>query len=477
MGTNANEVVTSKFENMAPMPTVPIKPNRQLSVTTSNKRVAIVGGGPVGLEAAIYGVCAGFDVHLYERGRIAENIRQWGYIRLFTDWRRNHSPLAARLLRERNIELAPDDARLSGDEMAEYVLRLTALPMLRGRVHPQTEVAAISREACLKSDFPDSERRADYPFRLLLRGIGGEKLAHADAVLDAGGVYATPNWLGSGGAPCVGEEPLQRRIIYHLPDVENRDRALFANRHTLLVGSGHSAASTLLAICALRSEFPQTRVSWIVRRAVPHHGLPYTIDPNDETKHRQELHQNANGSTSFEEVDFRPRTVVEKIEYTGAKFRVLLSTRIAPRGSTLPAGEAESWETSCDTIVGHTGFRAETSLWRELQVPVHPVTGGVAPLSEALLEQNRRVGVGLSTGYAHKEETESTPASQKNKDARIDNPELMRLPEPDFYVVGIKSYGRDAGFLLQNGFRQIRDVYKLISGDAQLDLYEGALDE
>src|SRR4028119_1913564 len=108
------------------------------------KRVAIIGGGPIGMEAALYGACAGFDVHLYERGRIAENVRQWGYIQLFTEWKRNRSPLATRLLQERRIELAPEETTSSGDELVEYVLRLASLAPLRGRVHPQIEVAALT---------------------------------------------------------------------------------------------------------------------------------------------------------------------------------------------------------------------------------------------------------------------------------------------------------------------------------------------
>jgi hypothetical protein len=52
---------------------------------------------------------------------------------------------------------------------------------------------------------------------------------------------------------------------------------------------------------------------------------------------------------------------------------------------------------------------------------------------------------------------------------------LLLLTEPGFFVLGIKSYGRDAGFLMQNGFRQVRDVYRLISGNMALDLYDGVI--
>ncbi|MBV9469982.1 MAG: FAD-dependent oxidoreductase, partial [Abitibacteriaceae bacterium] len=277
------------------------------------KRIAIIGGGPIGMEAALYGACAGLDVRLYERGRIAENVRQWGHIRFFTEWKRNRSPLASRLLTERGFELPDGETTSSGNELADYVLRLTTLEPLRGRIYPQTEVLRLTRERCLKSDFINDPRRADFPFRLLLGGAFQEKVHHADVVLDATGVYGTPNWLGNGGAPCIGEIANQKRIDYHLPDVLGRERARFANRHTLVVGSGHSAAGTLLAIADLFEEFPETRITWAVRREVPPHGYPYTLVPDDPNPNRDALHRRANELTERHNVDFHPRTVVDAI--------------------------------------------------------------------------------------------------------------------------------------------------------------------
>jgi hypothetical protein len=38
-------------------------------------------------------------------------------------------------------------------------------------------------------------------------------------------------------------------------------------------------------------------------------------------------------------------------------------------------------------------------------------------------------------------------------------------------VLGTKSYGRNAHFLLRIGFEQVRDVFALIAGQPGLDLY------
>ncbi|HEX8834092.1 MAG TPA: FAD-dependent oxidoreductase [Abditibacteriaceae bacterium] len=444
-------------------------------------RIAIIGGGPIGMEAALYGVCAGYEVQLYERGRLAENVRQWGHIGLFTEWARNRSPLAVRLLSEAGRELPDASATSSGDELADYILQLASLPQMRGRVAPQSEVISVTRERCLKSDFAGDPRRAEFPFRILLRGAYGEKVKHFDAVIDATGVYATPNPMGNGGAPCVGETAVAGRIDYHLPDVAGRDRARFANRHTTVIGSGHSAASTLRSVGDLFDDFPQTRVTWIVRRDVPGHGLPFTLVPNDSSPHRDALHRRANELAQHPFVTFLPRTVVESVSYD-RQFRLGIKN-----------GDDETSTYFCDNIAAHTGFRPDRTLWSELQVEVHPATDGPRALSSAILEQNRRSGTGLSTGYAEKMPDEKyNRITGENESAEADGcatdnasqdrflpvaggPALLHTGEPNFYILGIKSYGRDAGFLMHNGFRQVRDAYKLISGDDGLDLYDGQL--
>ncbi len=441
-------------------------------------RVAILGGGPIGMEAALYGAVAGFDVQLFERGRLAENVRQWGHVYVFTEWKRNRSPLAARLLEERGAHLPDGESNSSGDELADYVTRLAGLEPLRGRVFPQTPVLQLGRERCLRSDFIGDEQRTQFPFRLLIQTPTGQRIEHFDAVIDATGVYATPNFAGNGGMPAIGELELRPRIDYHIPDIDGvhnrpgRDRARFAGHHTLVLGSGHSSASTLRSIGALFEEFPQTRITWAVRRDVPEHGFPYTLIPDDPSPHRDELHRRANEMSEDERVDFRPRTVLEAVESDGKYLRATLSTF---------DGETTHLETiQVDNIAAHTGFRPDKTLWQELEVHVHPATDGPFVLATALIENNHRAGVGLSTGYAHKEEKSDAekadvPAIDKWKFAP-DEPDLLDSGEANFFVLGIKSYGRDAGFLMQNGFRQVRDVYKILSQNPDLDLYNGALD-
>ncbi len=420
-------------------------------------KIAIIGAGPIGIEAALYGSVAGFEVQVFERGRIGENLRQWGHVRLFTEWKRDRSPLAEKLLRERGDHLPDGESHPTGARLADYLLKLATLEPLKNRISPQTEVVSIAREGLLKSDAWESERRAFAPFRVLTKGVAGEKIRHFDAILDTTGVYGTPNFAGSGGMAAAGELGLQGFIDYAIPDVAGADNARFWNKHALVIGSGHSAASTLLSIADLFEKGSKTRVTWVVRRDVARDGSVYIFESNDQSSGRQKLGQRANELARHERVDFRPRTVVEAIARRAHRFTVTLSD-----GQTV----------ECDTVCAHTGFRPDETLWRELQIAPHAATGAPSPqLAEALNGANVRAGVGLSTGYAEKLAEFQRPENEE----KLDSTELLKLPEPNFYVLGIKSYGRDAGFLMQNGFRQVRDVYQLISGDAALDLYEGAI--
>ena len=419
-------------------------------------KIAIIGGGPIGMEALLYGTHVGADVMLFERGRIGENVRQWGHVGLFTEWKRDRSPLGERLLRERGDTLPDAETSPNGDQLADYLQRLASLPELKGKIASQTAVVSLTREAMLKHDFWEDPRRSDAPFRLMTRGVAGEKVFHFDAVIDATGVFATPNWVGNGGAPCPGELALGDQIDYAIPDVLGAERGRFAGKHSLVIGTGHSAASTLLAISELMDEHPETRLTWIVRRDRAKDGSLYYIDPEDISSGRRKLGERANALATDARVDLRLQTVIDGLKRSGGIWTVQLSN-----------GEC----VQCDNICAGVGFRPDPTLWSELQISQHPASGGPDRLAQAIMESNKRAGVGLSTGYAEKSGEVSKPEADKENDPL----ELLKLDEPNFFVLGIKSYGRDAGFLMQNGFRQVRDVYKVLCGDKDLDLYEGVL--
>ena len=44
-------------------------------------------------------------------------------------------------------------------------------------------------------------------------------------------------------------------------------------------------------------------------------------------------------------------------------------------------------------------------------------------------------------------------------------PDTLVNPEPGFFILGSKSYGRNSQFLLRVGWEQVDQVFSLISGD------------
>src|SRR5512147_612317 len=76
--------------------------------TAVRNSLAIVGAGPIGLEAALAALDAGFDVHVFERGEVGAHVSAWGHVRMFTPWRMNLGP-ASRVHLERGGWTAPEE--------------------------------------------------------------------------------------------------------------------------------------------------------------------------------------------------------------------------------------------------------------------------------------------------------------------------------------------------------------------------------
>ena len=62
------------------------------NATMTSKKIAIVGAGPIGIEAALYAQALGHDVLLYDRGDVAESVKSWGFVRPFLPVGDEHDP-------------------------------------------------------------------------------------------------------------------------------------------------------------------------------------------------------------------------------------------------------------------------------------------------------------------------------------------------------------------------------------------------
>jgi thioredoxin reductase len=417
----------------------------------SEHTIAILGGGPVGLEAALYARYLGYTVQVYERGEPAEQVRRWGHVRMFTSFQMNSSPLGLAALAAQDPERQPCEpaALLTGNEWAEHYLQpLAESDLLRGHIYPHTEVLAISRIGALKTDPPGHEARADQPLRILLRGKDGQtETVTAQVVIDTTGVYGNPNWLGPGGAAARGESELRDRIAYEIPDLSGDHESHYGNQHTLVIGAGYSAATTITQLANLKTRWPQTRITWLTRRNLASDASGPLLEINDDVlPERLQLVQTANQlATEGSVVHHVGGMSVEAItqDETSGGFCVDLEPT---DGTPLTQGP----QLAVDRIVANVGYRPDDEIFRELHVHQCYATSGPMKLAATLLQ-------------------DATPDCLAQKSGE---PENLMNPEPNFYILGSKSYGRNPHFLFSRGLDQIRQLFTIIGERDALDLYE-----
>jgi hypothetical protein len=412
-------------------------------------RIAILGAGPIGLETALYARYLGYDADIYERGRVGENVLRWGHVRMFTPFSLNRSALALAALRAQDADWDPpaDAALVSGREFAErYLIPLSRSDLLADSLHQNAEVVAIGRDGPLKGELVGDESRGDFSFRILLRGTdpgnqGRLRIATADVVIDTTGTYGNPNWLGHGGVPAIGELAAREHIEYGISDVLGAARDHYASRNILLIGAGHSAATNLVALAELAGQAPDTWITWVTRRdsdeTTPQPMRPISDDPLPE---RDRLTRTANrlALDDGNHITFFNGTTVEALWWHADLER--FSVRLLGRH----AGEFEF-----DRIIANVGFRPDNRLYDELQADACYATSGLRRLARSLAD----------------------PDSQSGIDRQPAGSETLLHPEPNFYILGAKSYGRDSRFLLSTGLDQIRQLFTVIGDRADLNLY------
>jgi thioredoxin reductase len=387
--------------------------------------VLVIGAGPVGLSAAARLVEAGETPLVVEAGeRVAASVREWGHVRLFSSWRHNLDDVATDLLAQVGWQRPVEDEYPTAAELVEDFLEpLAAHPRIAPHLRLATRVVAVSRRGF---DVMKSDDRAESSFVALLRRADGvEGMVEAKAVIDASGTWATPNPLGASGLPAVGETALRDRIRYGIPDVLGAERDRYADQRTLVVGSGDSAFNAILALTELARAAPRTRAVWAIRRASV--GLLFGGGENDGLVERGRL-------------GGRVRSLVEEglLELVlGFQVEELDATR---RGALVRGGGRELGP--FDQIIASTGARPDPSLLRELRLDLDQAVEAPRALAPMIDPNVHSCGTVRPHGAVE-----------------------LGHPDPNAFIVGVKSYGRAPTFLLLTGYEQVRSVIAAIQGD------------
>jgi thioredoxin reductase len=400
-------------------------------------RIAVLGAGPVGLEAALVAQRLHLPVTVYERGRIGEHLLRWGHVRLFTPFGMNSTRLGRAAIQSGDTQHefpADGDCTTGREHVAVYLEPLANV--LADRIRSDSQVIAVGRRGFLKGTGLGDARRGQQPFCLLLRdGKQRERVEEADVVLDCTGTYGQHRWLGDGGIPAAGEGAAGPHTAYGLEDVLGERRGFYAGKTVLVIGDGYSAATTVCGLAALAEQHPETWVIWVARcSSTP----PLKRIANDPLRERDRLAVRANNLATRTDgnVEFHPQTATDGIEFLGQDrgFRVVARC----------AGRPRTWEV--DRVIANVGYTPDSSLYRELQIHECHASLGPAGLAPALLKHGGGDGLAIpSPGAA-----------------------ALRTPEPNFFILGAKSYGRNSSFLLRTGFEQVREAFTVITSSQEL---------
>jgi hypothetical protein len=95
-----------------------------------------------------------------------------------------------------------------------------------------------------------------------------------------------------------------------------------------------------------------------------------------------------------------------------------------------------------DLVVNATGFRPDHGIASELRLDLDPILGATRALAPLIDPNKHSCGTVPPHGV-----------------------DELTHPDPGYYAVGVKSYGRAPTFLLATGYEQVRSVVAALAGD------------
>ncbi|MGE0865343.1 MAG: FAD-dependent oxidoreductase [Vicinamibacterales bacterium] len=386
--------------------------------------VAVVGAGPVGLTAAAHLVARGIPFVVIEAGaEVGAAVRQWGHVAMFSPWRYTADKVARQLLETTGWQAPPQDVLPTGNDLVDrYVAPLGHHPAIAPHVRLNARVVAIGRK---DFDKVRTRGRDEQPFEVHL--ASGEVI-EARAVIDASGTWSRPNPAGSSGLEVPGERENADRIAYGIPDVTGTARGRYAGKRVAVVGSGHSAFNVVLDLLKLAEQAPGTEVVWVMRR--DNLDTVWGGGSADALEARGQL-----GARAKQAVDAGRLAVM-------SPYRIRSIARAGDGMVITGALRGVESAVGVHELIVCTGFRPDLAMLNEIRLSVDPWLECAAEIGPLIDPNEHSCGTVRPHGAIE-----------------------LAHPEKDFFVIGMKSYGRAPTFLLATGFEQARSVVAFLDGD------------
>ncbi len=244
----------------------------------------------------------------------------------------------------------------------------------------------------------------------------------------ATGTWGSPGAAGASGLPVPGEGKAADRIRYGMPDVLGADRARYAGRRVLVVGTGESAIGTLLDLAILAREVPGTAVLWASRST----DLTRSFGGGaaDQLPERGALGQRLRSLLEREALELLAPFSVDEVQRSSDGSLTVLSR--------------EGAEAKVDEMVVATGLRPDLGILREVRVDL-----------DAALECPRVLAPLID------------PNLHSCGTVRPHGAKELAQPDTGLFLVGMLSYGRAPTFLLATGHEQVRSVAAYLAGDLE----------
>ena len=232
--------------------------------------IAVIGGGPAGIEAAIYARFLGYDCLLFDAARPARFVKRWHQRPMGASAAALTTPLGWAAIRTQE----PDSARpeltqaWTGEQFErDYLTPLAKTDLVHDCVQFNSPVVEVCRHSLYRWETEDLQARANAEFRLLVDSrYRGRYWAAADAVIDCRSIRGRPLGLGPGGGQAIGQHEHQTELWDTWPMDDRFELHRAEAMHFLLCGLDAEAirfAEELSRVLAGKKV--ASRLHWLVR--------------------------------------------------------------------------------------------------------------------------------------------------------------------------------------------------------------------
>ncbi len=395
---------------------------------SNNETVIVIGAGPVGIAAAAHLIERGLKPVILEKGEnVGTAMLEWGHVRVFTPWKYLVDSAVERLLNKTQWQYPDKEHMPSGREIVEqYLVPAAQTPELKSSFVYGAEVIAVAKSNLSKSS---SKGRDQANYTVHYKTADGQyHHIEGNTVIDASGTWFSPNPIGLDGLPVPGERENQQAIHYGIPDVRGQHKANYQNLRTLVLGGGHSAINVVLDLLKLQEDATKTKIHWGLRTNNLEKLLGGGI--NDQLPARGELGLAAKRAIDSGALSLLTPLKVQSITRTSMGLSVEVSVD----------GQVEVIDV--DNIIVAAGFRPDLNILRELRLDIDDIVEAPSTLAP-LIDPNLH-----SCGTVKPHGVQELTHTDKN-----------------FFIVGMKAYGRAPTFLMLTGYEQVRSIAAELAGD------------